>query len=69
MNMSSLALYSKNGTMYAFDVSYEYGDTKFVGFRKKEESYDGNCYKIVPKGSSICVRLHIQWYRKCGKHQ
>ena len=44
----SLALYSKNGRMFVFEVSYEFPESMFVGFRKKDEKYNGNFYEIKP---------------------
>ena len=47
--MNGLALYSKKGKMYVFEVAYEYADSMYVGFRKKDEPYQGNFYIIKPE--------------------
>lgn len=54
-NYMSLALYSKNGRMFIFEVSYEFNDSMFVGFRTREDKYNGNFYEIKPIGESYKV--------------
>lgn len=46
--MKGLALYSKDGRMFVFEVLYEFPDSQFVGFRRQGEPYTGNFYEIRP---------------------
>jgi hypothetical protein len=44
-----LALYKgKDSKMYVLEILYEYRDQKLAGFRKNDEIYTGNFYRIDP---------------------
>jgi hypothetical protein len=58
--MLGLALYEKDNRMFVLEVSYEFADSKFVGFRKRDDIYNGNLYEIKPRdGGYSIIRIDL----------
>lgn len=70
--MKGFALYSKDKRMFIFEVLYEFPETQFVGFKRKNEPYNGDFFEIkqqdeVFKISKMFLSDKSRWNAPIGK--